>query len=281
MDEKRKIKCDILGLCETRRKKHLEAKWKDGSYITLGEGSGSRSVGGIGFIVSSEWSSKVIECTLHSSRTGTLLISIGNSRTLKIIQAYALTSLCEEEELEDFYLEVDEALKKKSTYTVSMGDFNAKIGGSCTGGKLIGRFCLGDRNDRGERLATFAETNHLAIANSFYYKKLKKRWTWISPNANVKNEIDYFLVDRKRLIQDVSVVTSFNTGSDHRLLRMKLFFNEVLETRKLQASRTQKTTSLNQQTVQTLVESEKWVDLEDMEEDYAEFIKMFKNCFCH
>ena len=105
-------------MCETRRKKHLEANWKDGSYITLGERSGSRSVGVIGFMVSSEWSSKVIECTLHSSRTGTLLISISNSR-------------------------------------------------SCTGGKLIGKFCLGDRNDRGETLATFAETNHLAVANSF------------------------------------------------------------------------------------------------------------------
>ena len=111
MDEKRKIKCGISGVCETRRKKHLEAKW-DGSCITLGEGSGSRSVGGIGFILSNEWSSKVIECTLRSSRTGTLLISIGNSRTLKIVQAYAPTSLCEEEELEDFYLEFDEALKK-------------------------------------------------------------------------------------------------------------------------------------------------------------------------
>ena len=80
-------------MCETRRKKHLEAKWKDGSYITLGEGSGFRSISGIGFVVSSEWSSKVIECALHSSRTGKLLISIGNSRTLKIIQAYAPTSL--------------------------------------------------------------------------------------------------------------------------------------------------------------------------------------------
>ena len=127
-------KCDILGVCETRRKKHLEAKWQDGSYIILGEGSGSRSIGGIGFIVSSKWSSKVIECTLHSSRTGTLLISIDNSRTLKTIQAYAPTSLCEEEELEGFYLEFEEALKEKSAYTVLMGDFNAKIGASCTGG---------------------------------------------------------------------------------------------------------------------------------------------------
>ena len=61
-------------------------------------------------------------------------------------------------------------------------------------------------------------------------------------------------------------------------LRMKLFFNEVLETRKIQASKTQKKTSLDQQTVQTLVESEKWVDLEDMEEDYAEFVNKFKSC---
>ena len=56
---------------------------------------------------------------------------------------------------------------------------------------------------------------------------------------------------------------------------MKLFFNEVLETRELQASRTQKKTSLDQQAVQTLVESEKWVDLEDMEEDCAEFVNKF------
>ena len=151
--------------------------WKDGSYITLGEGSGSRSIGGIGFIVGSEWSSKLIEWTLHSNRTGTLLISIDNSRTLKNIQAYAPTSLCEEEELEGFYLEVDEAhgfngrLQRKNRKKLHRG-------------KLIGNFCLGDRNDRGERLATFAETIHLAVANSFYYKRLKKRWTWISPNAN-------------------------------------------------------------------------------------------------
>ena len=93
-----------------------------------------------------------------------------------------------------------------------------------------------------------------------------------------KNEIDYFLVDRKRLIQDVSVVTSFNTGSDHRLFRIKLFFNEVLETRKLQASRAQKKTSLDQQAAQTLAESEKWEDTEDMEEENAKFVNKFKNC---
>ena len=68
---------------------------------------------------------------------------------------------------------------------------------------------------------------------------------------------------------------SFSPDSNHRLLRMKLFFNEVLRTRKLHASRTQKTTSLNQQTVQTLVD---WKVLEDMEEDYAKFVNKFKNC---
>ena len=64
-----------------------------------------------------------------------------------------------------------------------MGDFNAKIAGKTRSETKIGKFCLGKRNDAGERLATYAETRNLSIANSFYKRKPSARWTWISPNS--------------------------------------------------------------------------------------------------
>ncbi|VDK58783.1 unnamed protein product [Anisakis simplex] len=55
-------------------------------------------------------------------------------RTLKIVQVYApATNNAQpteeaEEELEEFFEEVERAMNKKSTYTIVQGDFNAKVG---------------------------------------------------------------------------------------------------------------------------------------------------------
>ncbi|VDK49616.1 unnamed protein product, partial [Anisakis simplex] len=45
MKELKKIKCDVLGLCETRRKEELNARWNDGSAVRLGKGDGTGTVG--------------------------------------------------------------------------------------------------------------------------------------------------------------------------------------------------------------------------------------------
>ena len=126
--EKNKLRCDILGLCETRRKEVKDVKWEDGSYIKLRTGTGPARVGGIGFIVSKKWSANVTKCRIYSSRVGMLKLRLGKKSTLKVIQVYAPTTVCEEDELEEFYREIDESLKETTTYTVVMGDFNAKIG---------------------------------------------------------------------------------------------------------------------------------------------------------
>ena len=80
------------------------------------------------------------------------------------------------------------SLKETTTYTVVMGDFNAKIGAKPLSETKIGKFCLGKRNDAGERLAMYAETRILSKANSFYKRKPSAGWTWISPNSEIKNE---------------------------------------------------------------------------------------------
>ncbi|VDK45141.1 unnamed protein product [Anisakis simplex] len=126
MEESKKIKCDVLGLCETRRKEELNARWNDGSAVRLGKGDGTRTIGGIGFIVSKEWASKIVSCNILSSRIGVLNVQVSGKATLKIIQAYAPTNSVDDDEVEEFYQELETALTKKSTYTIVMGDFNAK-----------------------------------------------------------------------------------------------------------------------------------------------------------
>ena len=272
MVEKEKIRCDILGLCETRRKEIKEVKWKDGSYIKLGKGDGPSLTGGIGFVVKKEWSPYISKCKIYSSRVGMLKLNIGKGQTLKIIQVYAPTVVCEEEELEDFYSGVDEALKETTTYTVVMGDFNAKIGKSTLKENNIGKFCRGERNNQGERLATFADTRSLSIANSFYKRKCHQRWTWISPNSEIKNEIDYFLLDKRSIMRNMSVVSSFNTGSDHRMIRLDVNIPE--RKKRMRKTQAAKPAQGQEGTIVTWSSNSSG----DINEDYNTLVDMIKSC---
>lgn len=85
-------------------------------------------VGGIGFIVSKEWNSKVASCQFVSSWIGVLNVNLSGKATLKIVQTYAQTSASDDNEGEEFYCQLDKMVAVKSTYTVIMGDFNAKVG---------------------------------------------------------------------------------------------------------------------------------------------------------
>lgn len=49
----------------------------------------------------------------------------------------------------------------------------------------------------------------------------------------VKNDIDYILSSKKNTIQDVNVLKSLNTGSDHRMVRSIFIFKIKLERLKL------------------------------------------------
>ena len=61
--------------------------------------------------------------------------------------------------------------------------------------------------------------------NKFFKKRLHRRWTWISPNGVTRNEIYYILTDKPQTFTDVSVINSFNTGSDHRITRGSMTIN--------------------------------------------------------
>ena len=116
-----------------------------------------------------------------------------------------------------------------------MGDFNAKVGRGEIGETCTGSYGIGTRNRRGDMLVEFAERHKFKIMNTFFKKRLNRRWTWISPNGATKNEIDYIMTDRPDIFLDVSVINSLNTGSDHRMVRGKARINTKFERAKMVA----------------------------------------------
>ncbi|RVE40675.1 hypothetical protein evm_014675 [Chilo suppressalis] len=206
-----KLHWDVIGLSEVRREGEDTITLDSGNLLYFREGD-QQSVGGVGFIV-------------HK---------ISSRYSMTVIQVYAPTSKHTDDEVEAMYEEISRAMHSHKThYTIVMGDFNAKLGKRCGDELRVGQFGVGERNDRGRMLADFMERENLYMMNSFFRKPVTRRWTWISPDGKVKNEIDFIMSTKKQIFNDVSVINAVKTGSDHRLVRGTLNINVKLERSRL------------------------------------------------
>ena len=142
---------------------------------------------------------------------------------ITIIQAYAPTSDYDDDNVEDFYEQLQEVLDQtpKKDILVVQGNWNAKIGedayenwiGTC------GRYCNTKSIERGLRLLEFASYNNLMLANTFGPHKASRGATWHSPKRKHHNQIDCIMV-RKRFRSSVNIAKtrSFpgaDIGSEH------------------------------------------------------------------
>jgi len=232
-EELKDIKWDIIGLCETKRKGETSTILKSGNLL-YNYGPPTTSTKGIGFIVNQKIKESIREIKPYNERIIEITIRINERYNLRILQVYAPTSTSEEEEIENFYEDLEKAINsKKEKFTIIMGDFNAKIGKNINNSSLIGNFGLGNRNLRGDLLEEFLGKQQLYVMNTFFKKKEKKKWTWRAPNGTTKNEIDYILTDKKHIIQDVSTISKFKFFSDHRLVRATVKIDTKWERTKL------------------------------------------------
>ena len=89
-------------------------------------------------------------------------------KPMTIIQVYAPTSSHDEETIDRFYDQLQETLDKvsKGDICIIMGDLNAKVGRMEDIKSGIGKFGLGERNERGDRLAEFCYANNLDFPRS-------------------------------------------------------------------------------------------------------------------
>ena len=87
----------------------------------------------------------------------------GKSFNITVIQVYALTTIAEEAEVEWFYEDLQDLLELTPQKDVLfiMGDWNAKVGSQERPG-VTGKFCLGVRNEAGQKLTDFAKRTLLS-----------------------------------------------------------------------------------------------------------------------
>ena len=141
--------------------------------------------------------------------------------SITVIQAYAPTSNTEEAEVELFYEDLQDLLEltlQKDVLFIT-GDWNAKVGSQETPG-AIG---LGIWNEAGQRLIAFCQENTLVIANTLFQQHKRRLYTWISPDGQHRNQIDYILCSQRWRcsIQSAKTRPGADCGSDHELLIAK------------------------------------------------------------
>ena len=108
-----------------------------------------------------------------------------------------------------------------------MGDFNSKIGKRQNDENLIvGPYGYGGRNERGWELLRFSERNNLKIINTFLKKRNGRKRTWISPNAEHKNEIDFFLAKHNKYFKEVNI-SNLKFSTDHRILTATIMIEGI------------------------------------------------------
>ncbi len=86
----------------------------------------------------------------------------------------------------------------------------------------MGKYGFGERNRRGTKLMEFAQEFNVTIANTYFKKKEKKKWTQCSPDTRTKDEIDHMLINDQSVIMDVTTLARFDFPSDHRMSRASL-----------------------------------------------------------
>ena len=277
------IKWDVVGLSEVRRLQEEQKKLNDGHVLYWkGKPQDSKQELGVGFLVNKRLENNLEEFHGVSERVASVTLKLNERYKLKIIQVYAPTCSHSDEEVENFYEDVQKAIdRKRAHFMVIMGDFNAKIGKRVEQETSIGNHGIGTRNERGQRLIEFAEARSLSIMNTFFEKRIERKWTWKSPSG-VKNEIDFILSNRRDVVKDVSVINKVNVGTDHRMVRSKIKFDLKIERKKLirkplpnLANLKNKATefSLNIQNRYSVLNSEENLDIDHINDQFTNIMK--------
>ncbi|GFN73976.1 RNA-directed DNA polymerase from mobile element jockey-like [Plakobranchus ocellatus] len=173
--EMERMKLNILGLSEVR--------WKGAGKITSGGheiiySGGTESEKGVGIIVDQTVTKAIKGYWALSDRV--LLVKIaGKPVDLNIIQVYAPTANSNDGDLDKFYNELDTAKTqcKSQDPLIIMGNFNAKVGTEKVD-DIVGKHGLGIRNERGEKLIEWYQTNNIIVGNTWFQQPPRRKWTY-------------------------------------------------------------------------------------------------------
>ncbi|MEW8548423.1 MAG: endonuclease/exonuclease/phosphatase family protein [Candidatus Thiodiazotropha sp.] len=187
---------NILGLCEMRWKIFGEMSTDDSHKVYFsGEEDGHEY--GVVFLVHKDIVSAALGCRPVSSRLISTRLRTG-SFNVTIIQVYAPTSGHDDNEVDNFYQQLQEVIDQtpKKDILVVQRDWNAKVGKDVQAdwGNVCGPYYNAEKNERGFRLLEFATFDNLVLTNTLGHHKPSRKWTWHNPGMKHHNQIDYILV---------------------------------------------------------------------------------------
>lgn len=212
---------DILGIAETR--------WNDDGRISSDQydfiySGGDKHQYGVGIMMKKSVASCMIGFWPVSDRIIMVRLK-GKPFNINIIQVYAPTMEHDDDEIEKFYDDIGSVMKytKSGEINIVMGDWNAKVGEQQEY-PVTGKFGLGHRNDRGQRLVDFCWTSKLVITNTLFEHPSRRRYTWKSPGDIHRNQIDYIMINQRHRnsVKQVRTYPGADIGSDHNPVIMTL-----------------------------------------------------------
>ncbi|XP_073668649.1 uncharacterized protein [Paramisgurnus dabryanus] len=222
--EMNRYNIQVLGICECR--------WNGSGMTSLASGEKILYSGhadenhdhteGVAIMMSPVAAKTLMEWQPVSSRIMTARFN-SKGRKVTLIQCYSPTNDADKEAKENFYNSLQTVVNElpKRDIKILMGDLNAKIGKDNLGKELImGTQALGEMNENGELFTDFCAFNDLVIGGSVFQHKDIHKETWISPDGNTKNQIDYIKISRKwrRSLQDTRSQRGADVASDHHLV---------------------------------------------------------------
>ncbi len=217
--EMKKANLKILGLSEVR--------WKDGGDF-YSEGvrviysGGSECQRGVAIMLAEELG-KCVKC-IERIDDRILKVTISSHPVdMVLIQIYMPTSAHDDEEIDGVYERIEEILEKtKGTdYTILMGDWNASVGEGREE-NIVGKYGLGKRNNRGEKLVEFCRRQKLMITNTWFSHEKRRRYTWKMPGDGDRYQLDYILVNMRyrNSVKNANALPGADADTDHNLVAM-------------------------------------------------------------
>ena len=180
----------VIGISEVRRREECFTTLQSGHLLYHSKASNGQA--GVDFLINRKWKDHIVRINSISPNLAELVMCITKRYKLKTVQVYALITSHLEEDINSFYNDVDETLRKPNHYTIVTGDFNAQIGEKTNPMVTASaEFGLELRNERGDTLAECATSRKYKIMNTMFRKKPGRRWTWKIPNGVTKTKIDY------------------------------------------------------------------------------------------
>ncbi|XP_071508162.1 craniofacial development protein 2-like [Diadema antillarum] len=222
INESKRYNISIMGIAEHRWAGQGHFQPEEGGMFIY-SGREQPGIGVVGIYLTDDVANSLLGYNPISDRVLTLKLQ-GQPANITVIQAYAPTSAALDEDVEQFYESIQQVLDSIPTndIVILMGDFNAKVGEGFEPGEetTVGGFGLGERNDRGEQLVSFAVANNLSICNTLFKHHKRRRYTWTAPNGTTMNQIDYILVRRtmRSRVRNTRTFPGADCGSDHQLL---------------------------------------------------------------